>query len=528
METDFIRQVHTTFFHRAVHGTAILNRQAMILQANEALSQLSETPLSKLIGMSFYSFAPSEDQHNQREHIDMLFTSNQGERRFDIRWQLPNGNLLPVQIALQRIDSDSCQVEWLVAVVRERKPDPQEQTPGFSVSTSTVEPEACSPPPTAYELEESPDSLSVKNPLSDPEPPLVRPEALLKLMGKLYLQKWLFEYIHSSFNDIVCTLRSDGSIVSLSPSFFTLTGYSQEELLALSPEDIVPTEDILLLRSHLVASPNLTRPISIGCRARDGSFLWLEVVIAPLPEELDEAGHFIIVARNQTEKMTVHEQAVNSDKLTAAGGLAAGIAHEIRNPLTAIKGFIQLMKSGTVKAEFHDIILSELARIDTIIGELLVLSKPHEFAYSQTDLYAILGSVVTLINTQALLHNIEIELCYGTDLVQLYCDENQIKQVLINLLKNAIEAMPAGGQITIETHHAGSNSILILIRDQGVGISVEDMEKIGQMFYTTKESGTGLGMMISHEIIRNHGGRMTLRSTQGVGTAVEIILPLAR
>ncbi|WP_438432192.1 PAS domain S-box protein [Gorillibacterium sp. sgz500922] len=599
METDAIRQVYSTFFHRATHGTAVLNRQAVILQANEALSRLIGIPAEKLIGTSLYSFVHPEDRTREREELRAFLASERLELTYETRWLLSGRAPFPVRITLTRIHPGQTEPSWVVASFREKREPQKTGEPAFSRKRRTAVPEQTALNGGYWEWDEevvphlkvSSGMYAVLGMTRQPVPlteeqlfPFVYPEdrekfaristgnsfsALFRLKRqdgairylqvtgspatgeegaptywagsfadvtelkllkkKLHQQQRLTNLIHNTFHDIICTVKPDCRIGSLSPSFYVLSGYTEEEMKSIPVQDLIPPEDIRLLRSHMDNSDSdVSRPVSFRCRTRDGGVLWLEAVITPVPDDLDQPGSYIIVARDQTEKMNIHEQAVNSDKLTAAGGLAAGIAHEIRNPLTAIRGFIQLMKNGTVKEEFHDIILSELSRIDTIIRELLILSKPHEISFTQTDLYSMLDHVVTLINTQAILHGVEIEQICGTEPVQLHCDVNQIKQVLINLLKNAIEAMPGGGRITVETHPAGAKSVQILIKDQGVGISPEDLEKIGQMFYTTKESGTGLGMMISHEIIRNHGGRMSLRSAQGVGTTVEIILPLAK
>jgi len=596
MEIDVIRQIYSTFFHRATNGTAVLNRQAVFLQANEALSRLSGVPLLELIGAPLYSFALANDQHKEREFFRLFLASGAREQTYETRWLLRSGALLPVQVTLTRVATGDGASSWFVAVFKEKRERQKTGEPESSQKDRAAAAERAAMAgywewtkaafPRLYVstgiyavlgMDSTEDKLTEEKLLSlihqeDMEkfissrqgnsfsanfriwrpddtirylqvegtfvedgkgnPPHwtgnFRDVTELKLIeNKLQQQQMLTNLIHNTFNDIICLIRPDCTLSFLSPSFYSLSGYSEEKLKAMPMEEMIPPEDIRMIRNHM-ANSAAARPVSFRCRTREGAVLWLEAVITPMPEELEQPGSFLIVARDQTEKMNIHKQAVNSDKLTAAGGLAAGIAHEIRNPLTAIKGFIQLMKSGTVKEEFHDIILSELARIDTIIRELLILSKPHEIAYTQTELYSMLDHVITLINTQAILHGVEIEQFYRTDSVMLHCDENQIKQVLINLLKNAIEAMPDGGRITIETHYAGADSVQILIKDRGVGISQDDLEKIGRMFYTTKETGTGLGMMISHEIIRTHGGRMSLRSTRGIGTTVEIILPLTK
>jgi signal transduction histidine kinase len=213
--------------------------------------------------------------------------------------------------------------------------------------------------------------------------------------------------------------------------------------------------------------------------------------------------------------------------LAVAGQLAAGVAHEIRNPLTALKGFVQLMQHGEhAKGKYLDVMASELNRIDLIVSELLVLAKPQANTYKRKDVIEILENVITISETQAVLSNVEIETDYDPNLAPLECDENQLKQVFINFLKNAIESMHDGGRITVSVKRYGSNEVVIRFRDQGCGIPKEILAKLGEPFYTTKEKGTGLGLMVSHKIIEHHRGRIVVTSELNVGTIVDVILPM--
>nr|WP_210427047.1 ATP-binding protein [Priestia megaterium] len=232
------------------------------------------------------------------------------------------------------------------------------------------------------------------------------------------------------------------------------------------------------------------------------------------------------IGKDITEKMEETERLLQkSEKLALLGQMAAGIAHEIRNPLTSIKGFIQLLRTSTRKEEYFDILLTELDRINDIVGEFLVLAKPTAAVYMTRDIKMLLKDVVTLINNQSLLNNVQILVEFDNDLPLISCEENQLKQVFLNLLKNAIEAMPKGGNINLLVKEKEEGKISIQIIDQGVGIPQERISTLGEPFYTTKEKGTGLGLMTCYKIIEGHNGELNICSKINEGTTIEIILP---
>lgn len=227
-----------------------------------------------------------------------------------------------------------------------------------------------------------------------------------------------------------------------------------------------------------------------------------------------------------TEQKKIEERMQRSEKLSIVGQLAAGVAHEIRNPMTSIKGFMQLAKkTNELKPNYIDIILSELDRTETIIYEFLSLAKPNETSnFKKTDLKSILYTVLPLLETQAHMHNVTI-LHDCPDDISIECDENQLKQVFINLIKNALEASYPNGIIEIFTEKS-MNHVVITIKDNGCGISEERLKKLGEPFYSTKEKGTGLGLLVSYKIIENHNGKIQFTSEEGKGTTVEVTLPL--
>ncbi|MDR4886684.1 PAS domain S-box protein [Fredinandcohnia sp. QZ13] len=232
-----------------------------------------------------------------------------------------------------------------------------------------------------------------------------------------------------------------------------------------------------------------------------------------------------VIIRDISDRIKAEELMIKSEKLSIAGQLAAGIAHEIRNPLTAIKGFLQLFNDEFQgKQNYFDIIFSELNRIELILSELLLLAKPSEIKFKNKDIRIILRDVVTLLETQAILQNIQINIDFVNEDSIITCDENQIKQVFINLIKNSIDAMENGGTIIIRTR-VTNDSIYILFIDEGCGIPKSILDRIGEPFYTTKEKGTGLGLMVSYNIIENHNGEITVDSKENEGTTFKIKLP---
>ncbi|WP_040209025.1 ATP-binding protein [Neobacillus jeddahensis] len=291
-------------------------------------------------------------------------------------------------------------------------------------------------------------------------------------------------------------------------------------------EFIVPEYEARLLERFKQLN-KVKRPINaIEYKAKrlDGSKFFFEVsslsIVFGGKEAILSIGKDVTDRKEQTERLLL-----KSEKLALLGQMAAGIAHEIRNPLTSIKGFIQLFKANQQKDEYFDIVLSELDRINTIVGEFLVLAKPSVAVYVEQDVRVLIKDVVTLIGTQSIMTNVEIFVDFEEDLPEISCEENQLKQVFLNLLKNAIESMPDGGHIQVKVWTKEEGKISIKIVDQGVGIPEERILTLGEPFYTTKEKGTGLGLMTCFRIIESHNGEIDIKSKVNEGTTIELTLP---
>ncbi|WP_171050793.1 PAS domain S-box protein [Bacillus sp. BHET2] len=275
---------------------------------------------------------------------------------------------------------------------------------------------------------------------------------------------------------------------------------------------------IELLNKGEAVMPQMEKMICL-----DDSIVEVEVKAIPTYFEDELVSHVMI--RDLSQRKLAEELMIRSEKLSVAGQLAAGIAHEIRNPITSIKGFLQLMeRENTYKQYYFDVITSEMSRIELILNELLSLAKPRDSDMKETDLVLLIEQVVTLINTDAIMKSIEIHSKFKKETCFIICDENQIKQVFINFIKNALEAMTVGGMVLIELEEI-HNQVFIRFIDEGIGIPDELLKRIGEPFFTTKQNGTGLGIMVSKQIVDNHFGKVTISSDSG-GTCVEVALPL--
>ena len=225
---------------------------------------------------------------------------------------------------------------------------------------------------------------------------------------------------------------------------------------------------------------------------------------------------------------------LRADRLASLGTLAAGLAHEIRNPLVAIKTFTQLLPERFDDEEFRNYFTSvaagEIDRISTLITELLEFSRPSGPFFQQENLNDILDKMITLIKTEAKQKELTIEATLADDLPTVTVDKEQMKQVFINILLNAIQATPEKGTILVETRkivksNGGPGFVQVEISDTGIGIPEEELDKIFTPFFTTRAKGSGLGLAISHQIIQEHEGTIDVKSAVQKGTTFIINLP---
>ncbi|MGM0834673.1 MAG: ATP-binding protein [Bacillota bacterium] len=233
----------------------------------------------------------------------------------------------------------------------------------------------------------------------------------------------------------------------------------------------------------------------------------------------------LIQLHDITEYKKTESYIQNAEKLSIIGHLAAGVAHEIKNPLTTLKGFIQLVQENRYSDTYPAIMLKEIERIDQITNEFLVLSRPTVQAKDWYDVRELVKEIGVLLSSFAISKNIEITHSFK-DVEPIYCDGNQLKQVFINLVKNSVEAVRNNGRLDITVESPDSESVLIRFVDDGDGFPEHILQRVGQPFLTTKEDGNGLGIMVCKRIVETiHNGKLTINNKQDGGAVVDIILP---
>jgi signal transduction histidine kinase len=223
----------------------------------------------------------------------------------------------------------------------------------------------------------------------------------------------------------------------------------------------------------------------------------------------------------------INEELRQKEKLAVIGQMATAIGHEIRNPLASLKGFTQLQQERNPNSNnFYPIMIQEIDRINSIVNDLMYLGKPKSLHFEKANIEEIIAYTLAITQQQAERQKVNIEMVMEGPLPPIECDEKQLKQVFINLIKNATEAMPDGGKIRIHIEVLNSKRMLISVEDEGCGIEDENILHIGEPFYTTKKDGTGLGLMVTNQIINDHNGQFKIESHIGVGTKATVILPI--
>jgi signal transduction histidine kinase len=253
-----------------------------------------------------------------------------------------------------------------------------------------------------------------------------------------------------------------------------------------------------------------------------------EVQSVPLRDQHGLMAGAICLARDVTEVRSMEQQVRRVEKLAAIGELAAGAAHEIRNPLTSIRGFIQLLQHRASRADgdYFQIILNEIDRIDWIIRDMLLLARPTALTRVPTDLAAVLDELLLLHQSDLQRSNIALVLDYDPAVGLVAVDPKMFRQLMLNLLLNAMQAMPYGGSLHLTVRPEGEGQVAVQVADTGVGISPENLKRLFVPFFTTKEEGTGLGLALCYSIVQAHGGKIDVESQVGHGTTFTITIPV--
>ncbi|WP_026695121.1 PAS domain-containing sensor histidine kinase [Peribacillus kribbensis] len=350
-----------------------------------------------------------------------------------------------------------------------------------------------------------------------------RVKAEKNLSDSQQMYKSLFDYNPDS----VFMMNLEGILTKANPKFQTLMDMGNGALAGTRLDGFVTgieSDKDKLRKAFLYVVNNKTGIATddITFITSKGSKVLLHCTFVPMLIDGELAG-VIGYAKDVTLIRETAERLRKTEKLSIVGELAASVAHEVRNPLTSLKGFVQLLKDNESQYQtYYSIMLSELDRINQIVSELLVLAKPQDKKFKKCNLGILLKEVKALLEPQAMIEGAEILIEEKEELPLILCEANQIKQVFINIIKNSIEA--AATTIKISLQRAGEET-LIHIKDNGCGIEQERIPHLGEPFYSSKEKGTGLGLTVTQRIIQAHHGRLAFQSKVKEGTDVTILLP---
>ena len=323
-------------------------------------------------------------------------------------------------------------------------------------------------------------------------------------------------------------ISESGRIVTMNNACEKMLRISCLESVSRYAADILPPQLVALSQEALRSSEILIREIDVPVQGKNMLFETSASVLH------DDDGHFlgyIILLRDITEIRHLKREMQRKERLASLGSLAAGVAHEIRNPLSSIKGFATYFKERYKDVpedkDTAEIMIREVERLNRVIGQLLEFARPMNVQQRTIDVNGILRHSLGMIRKQAASQGITID---AQDLadepVYAYIDQDRIGQVLLNVYLNAVEAMANGGVLKIWIERDEVNdTIAINVSDTGCGIPGADIGRVFDPYFTTKQSGTGLGLAIVHKIVEAHGGQVKIASTEEKGTTVSLILP---
>ena len=352
-----------------------------------------------------------------------------------------------------------------------------------------------------------------------------------------------FETVIDSVGDGVIVVGTDGTITLYNPAAEEITGFSRRQALGNSFEKLFSLETTLL--------EMVTKTIRTGITISDhenvvvrstGKITPVAVTCYPLMLSTGENIGAILTLKDITYIRELEAAVRQADRLSTLGTLAAGLAHEVKNPLGGIKGAAQLLERElTVDSDLRGytrVMIRETERIDRIIRELLDLASPRGLKLRPVNLHKVLGDILLLQKQAVGNRDISFIKQFDPSIPDIMADEEMVTRLLLNLIRNAIDAMGESGCLTVVSrvlsdYHMSQNErrsrmVVIEVCDDGPGIPPEDLENIWTPFFSNKSGGTGLGLTICHKIVAEHRGMIKVESDQGHGTKFTVLLPLVQ
>ncbi|MEO8433696.1 MAG: ATP-binding protein [Pyrinomonadaceae bacterium] len=355
---------------------------------------------------------------------------------------------------------------------------------------------------------------------------------LLAATQSLAKLRALHERIVESIRSGLITTDLLGRIYTFNAAAEEMTGYKAADVYGQEASIFFGDMSQQVAESMRAATAGTTSPrFESDCLTSNGLRLRLGFSISPLFAQSGETSGLVITFQDMTEVRALEETSRRQDRLAAVGRVAASIAHEIRNPLAAMRGSIQMLRAevadNSSQANLMEIILRESDRLNRIITDYLAYARPRAASLSSVDLRALLDETFSLLRNSAELGNGHVlEQDLPATEVMVKGDAEQLRQVCWNLSRNALQAMPSGGTLDVSLRRPAVSRVHLIFTDTGRGMTPDQVERLFEPFSSTT-GGTGLGLSIVYQIIRDHGGTINVRSREGEGTKITVELPAA-
>jgi len=482
---------YRVLFNRAADSIVMVDMEGRITAVNEREQEVLGYPPGDLIRSSFLSLVPETFQPVTHRLLHTVVSGKEKVPATEIEVLDAQQRARPVEMDLIRVEQDqACLVMIQLRDITERKQ-------------------------LASQLQRYSSELEEK----------VQERTLEIQHTQQYLESLL-----ENANDVIYTLDRDQRFTYVN-SKVGIWGYGKESLLGR------PFLTLLSKRHrgrHLkdILNMQVKQEYEIEVISQSGDLRSVMVSVSPLLDEQQAVVGVLGIARDITDRKTMEQQIRNTERLASVGKLAAGVAHEINNPLGGLLNCLYNIRKGTLtpsrQEEYLTFMEDGLRRAQKIVRQLLDFSQQHEPEFVMSDMKTLVERVLVLTEHAITEKGLSLEQSYESGMPSLYVDPQMIEQVLTNLILNAVQATQAGGAITLRTVRLG-NVCEIEVADTGSGISAEVRPHIFDPFFTTKRTGegTGLGLSVSLGIVERHGGQLSVESEEGVGTVFTVKLPIS-
>ncbi len=390
------------------------------------------------------------------------------------------------------------------------------------------------------QLEKSYEKLQARVKELDLELALKNEQLEKNLKEKEDVKNYLNNILQSLTTGVIVVEQGD-TITTFNKTAGAITGLSPDSCIGKSLNQVLSQKFFQKLADQLARSESQALSMEGEIRRPDGQVVQVRLSVSHVHDNHGRPIGNVFIIQDITQLTRLEEEAKRNDRLRAMGEVAAGIAHEIRNPLASIELFASVLgkdlETDKEKKAIAEHIISGVKNMDRIISSLLLFAKSPEPSRQKCNVNHVLKNILESPVLLGIPENIEVVRQFSPGALQGNGDEELLKQVFLNLIRNAVSAMPDGGQLHVRTEKSAAvsppqepgglhrNFITVSVSDTGVGISPEDRKKVFNPFFTTRDKGTGLGLAITHNIVKAHQGTIDIESIEGQGTTFKVKIP---